>query len=668
MSTSLTWKETLITDYLEDKNFAELLLLENESVTSINIIVPHILQKYEKITGNFDNVLIFKAGTGSGKSSTLPFNIYKKFNLNYGTIIVAQPRILTTQQNSSFVAKINGLTMGKEIGYKNGANEILPTDKFNILYVTHQIINNLMFSISPEKFTKKYPVVILDEIHESSSEITLVYFLVKEFIKKGCKSLFIFTSATLNEITIASYFNINFRNFYNFMYVKGNDENMKVNTFYFNENEKITEYLKNILDKTFIFGKYSENLKTISRKNDDKTPLIDTVIFCPTTNFINSIINIINNLYKDDIEKKNIVVISYKADDNKYKTINDITYNKMVEDYERKVSMIIVGTTVLETGVTIRRLNTVIDLGLKNDNISPVIGNFSNTVILPISESELLQRKGRAGRVGEGNYYSFFTKKAVSYLAKHDDIPGIKYPIPKIFVTKDFSINIILKYYQKISFDILKKENTNLVEFINFFDIDFFKLPLLSKSIKPFYINFDMINKIPFDMYIESFNYLFKQKLLNKNFSLSINGLIAFFFNNNISMTYMMTLLLLEELNPIDICYILSIFDKYETFEIKYIQGIRRKNNLFQIIVALKNLIIKDLTGKSLNEEDFKIINLHGYQTIQENFIDTFNLVFNFINKFNFYKTMNKQSYFKNEINDISKKINYLEKNIFISY
>lgn len=652
MTTSLTWTNTLITKNIEDKRLASMLELENENTLTIDVIMPHIFNFYKDI--NNSRIMILKAGTGSGKSSTFPYNIWKYFKLRFGSILVAQPRRNTTQSNSTFVAKLNNLTMGKEIGYQNGINRLKPEDPYNMLYITHQIINNIILSSNFENFTSKYPIVLLDEMHESSYEVDLIYFLVKNLINKGCKSLFIFTSATLNEEKIASYFNVKTNIFPLFIHVKGNDENMKVNMFSPKDDDRdIINYIRSALEKTFIFGRFSKNLEKISRKNDDNTPLIDTVIFCPSFQFINNFIKIITELFKNDIDDKNIVIISYNADDGTYNTINEKIYKKMNDDYERISSLIVVGTNVLETGVTIRRLNTVIDTCLKNDRINPIVGNINNVIVQPISESELLQRKGRAGRVGEGNYYSFYTEKSLLYISNHDEIPGMKYPIPKTFITNDFAMNIILTYYQKLSMIQLNKDGIG--EKIH--DISFDKIIELGKLIKPIYIDFKMINPIPFDIYIESYNYLFKYNLLNIDFSLSINGLISDYFNNKIIMTSLIIKYLIQGVNSLDIIWILSLLDKYENFELKFIKGIPRNMPLNKLIVSLKNLVQKDLNFEKFEDNDFQVIGVFTWDIIQKNFIDVFITVYNFINKFNYIQNNYIKSYFNNEIDEL--KINF---------
>jgi hypothetical protein len=318
----------------------------------------------------------------------------------------------------------------------------------------------------------------------------------------------------------------------------------------------------------------------------------------------------------------------------------------MNEDYDRTTSLIVIGTNVLETGVTIRRLNTVIDTCLKNDRIELIIGNFSKTIVQPISESELLQRRGRAGRVGEGNYYSFYSEKSISFISEHEDIPGAKYPIPKTFITKDFALNIILMYYQTIAINQLHEDGIG--EYLQKMSFD--KVLELSKKIKPFYIEFDMINNIPFDIYVESFNYLFKHHLLNPDFSLSVNGLIAKYFDNKIVMISLLIKYLLQKINPIDIIWILSLLDKYENFDFKFILGINKQTPTNTLIESLKNIVKKNLKFEPLTEKDHEIIDIYVWDNIQKNFIDVFSMVYNFVNRFNFMQNNLFPSYFKGEI------------------
>ena len=61
--------------------------------------------------------LVFTAPPGSGKSTMLPLFLSEMPELK-GEVVVLQPRRLAARMLASSVASMNGLTIGKEIGYQ----------------------------------------------------------------------------------------------------------------------------------------------------------------------------------------------------------------------------------------------------------------------------------------------------------------------------------------------------------------------------------------------------------------------------------------------------------------------------------------------------------------------------------------------------------------------
>lgn len=76
--------------------------------------------------------------------------------------------------------------------------------------------------------------------------------------------------------------------------------------------------------------------------------------------------------------------------------------------YKRAV---IVATNVAEASITLRRLRYVVDTGYAKVNIYDPIENTNKTQILPISQSSVVQRRGRVGRMADGYVYHLYDDK-----------------------------------------------------------------------------------------------------------------------------------------------------------------------------------------------------------------------------------------------------------------
>ena len=103
----------------------------------IDIIVEIIKTKL-KCLNIYSNHFYFLLGrTGSGKSTALPVYLYNDINSN---VMITEPKINLTVGNVNSILSIpefnKMLSLGKNIGYKNGLNTVNVSDSHNITFIT----------------------------------------------------------------------------------------------------------------------------------------------------------------------------------------------------------------------------------------------------------------------------------------------------------------------------------------------------------------------------------------------------------------------------------------------------------------------------------------------------------------------------------------------------
>ena len=80
-------------------------------------------------------------------------------------------------------------------------------------------------------------------------------------------------------------------------------------------------------------------------------------------------------------------------------------------DENKDIRKIIVATNIAETGITLKRLKYVIDIGLLNEVIFDPILNSSEAQILIAPQNSLIQRHGRVGRTGHGVVFCLYKEE-----------------------------------------------------------------------------------------------------------------------------------------------------------------------------------------------------------------------------------------------------------------
>lgn len=325
---------------------------------------------YDEIVNSVDSnqVTIITAETGAGKSTQVPQYLAEH---GYDRVIVTQPRILAARNLCKRVreewAERNTEDSSELVGYRT-AHERDDSGKTKILYCTDglQLVRELT-GIG----IKTKQVLILDEVHEWNENMEVLIAWAKRRAEEEPAFKLVIMSATLDEKPLADYY--------------GTQAIIKIPGRYFPVEKREGE---DLLHELF------EQLKS---------PGKNILTFLPGKAEIQSI----SEALKTRAEEAGVPIIPLHSQ------LELEEQQKAFESYPN--GKIILSTNIAQTSVTIGDIDMVIDSGLERR--SEVRDGVEGLFISQISQADILQRAGRAGRTKPGEYV----------LAPFDTIPSVKF-------------------------------------------------------------------------------------------------------------------------------------------------------------------------------------------------------------------------------------------------
>jgi len=450
-----------------------------------------------------DKIVILKSATGSGKSTVFPTEFYLRFfNKMKKNIIVTQPRILTTisipkdiSSVESYQAKNRtdgmGIELYKNIGYQTKEYIKKPLEK-GILFCTIGVLLQFLKNMNKDIFLNKYGCIIIDEAHERTTNLDLIFYYTKTLFNEipldKCPFLII-ASATMDVNKYAKYY--------------------KTKTIFeiIGTSHKIdTHYLK--YDSSNLYDSIINTIKDIHNDNQNKEDIInksDIIVFIPSQSYILKLKNKILELNNELTNKLFPIALdskAFKSSDINYQALFEDLNNLTLENNNKVTRKVIIATNIAETGITINSLKYCIDTGLVNQlEYNPVI-NSNILIIKPTTRSMVLQRKGRVGRKQPGIFYPIFTQETFNKMI------DIQYPEIYTENITTSLLNIIIVNYNKTINKYIETDNLfnniNNIKYDNIKfekNIDIYNLDLLDK---PTYIS---VNSSLYKLYISGIIY-----------------------------------------------------------------------------------------------------------------------------------------------------------------
>lgn len=389
-----------------------------------------------------DKIIILKSATGSGKSTVFPTEFYLRFHsIMKKNIIVTQPRILTAVSIPKTIAsepaykKENrddgqGIELYKNIGYQTKEYIRKPIEK-GILFCTIGVLLQFLKNMPLENLFNKYGCIIIDEAHERSTNLDLIFYYLKQIYTKNNiidAPFLVIASATMNVKKYAKYYGTK-----TIFEIIGTSYPIQ------------TTYLK--FDSENIFNSIISTILDIHNSNiNDNLDTSDIIVFIPSISYINKLKLKILEL-NNDLNKK---LYPIALDSEGYRASGD-DYNALFENIknlninrEKVFRKVIIATNIAETGITIESLKYCIDSGLVNQLEYNPIHNCYSLLIKPVTQSMALQRKGRVGRKHPGQFFPIYTDYMFNKMQE------IQYPE---ILTEDLTsilLNIIIVKYSDI--------------------------------------------------------------------------------------------------------------------------------------------------------------------------------------------------------------------------
>ena len=349
-----------------------------------------------------NQIILITSGTGSGKTVLLPkFCLHA---LNYkGKIAITLPKQIIAKSAAEFSALTLDVELGNQVGYQyKGSDKKFKSENNNLLYATD---GTIVARLLNDPLLKDFDAVIIDEAHERKVQIDFLIYLLKQVIKKRPEFKIIIMSATVNVDIFKKYFGK-----YKFKHIDvGSKTNYLIESIFLKKNLNNRDYI----EKGF------EIINKIIKEDDVTKEGAHDILF-----FVTSVAETIKvcELLNDKKYVNELCVEVYSGID---KDKQNIVQDKDLYKKDGKNRKIVIGTNVAESSLTIDGIKFVIDSGLELSSSYNYVLDCHTLNKQLITQAQVKQRMGRAGRTEEGVCYHLYTKDTLEEMKKFPE-PDIK--------------------------------------------------------------------------------------------------------------------------------------------------------------------------------------------------------------------------------------------------
>lgn len=313
--------------------------------------------------------------------------------------------------------------VGHIVGFQVRLNSAFNPKTGRILYCTTGI---LLRQIQTDPYLNKCTHVILDEAHERDVNTDLLMNLMREALKNNPNLKLIIMSATIDINLFKTYFNDP-----PVMHIPGFAYPVK--SYYLGDIKKLNmvrtceNWYKN--NPAVIYEDISKVVQWIHKNKPEGAILV----FLPGWEEIVKIKNSLLSIYNDS--QCSIVTIHSK-----------LSYEDQKRIFRRVppgVRKIILATNIAETSVTVDDIVYVIDCGIQKETKFDTDKGVMCIDNQQISQSSMLQRRGRAGRVSPGECYHIYPKECSEQMSKYSLPEILRVSLTKIVLdAKVYSHNM----------------------------------------------------------------------------------------------------------------------------------------------------------------------------------------------------------------------------------
>lgn len=378
-----------------------------------------IVEIYEWLKEPGHQVAIVKGGTGSGKSTALPYwlifppeGIPSDFFTRDGQIAITQPRILATTGVADYLGSLMGSSVGKgfDIGYRYSKDR--NADKSNAAFLA---TDGILINMVKNGELADLSVVMIDEAHERSLNIDILLHLLKDQLPLYPHLKLLIVSATINAESFLNYFGsdtaklIEFEPKSKFSY--------EVN--YAEESEKISYEEPIRLKKQLVGALVKKALWLLEEQADGRRPYGHVLSFLQGVNPIKEAVEAMRIAVAANPKLRNMVEVLPL-----YSALTEEESNRAIRITEPSKIRVIVATNVAEASITVDGVVYVIESGVENQAQWEVEDTKKSVELRLISKANARQRFGRSGRTRNGEVFCLYTKMQFEQM--------LDFPIPAI--------------------------------------------------------------------------------------------------------------------------------------------------------------------------------------------------------------------------------------------
>lgn len=360
-------------------------------------------------------VLVLVGETGSGKSTHVPHLLLRSAWSRRGPIIVTQPRILATEAIPSFVARLNGSSLGPgaEVGYTHSRDDQYDR-RTRLLFMTDgKLINDIISGR-----IGNYSVVMIDEAHERSVNIDVILGLMRDQLALFPHLRLIIASATIDQKSFVDFFGGSEHVGYVYSgsrlhdvepHYWGEEEWWKpLNEGQFPDREALPATIAGLVRQ--LWGPAGHGAR--SDPGDGHI-----LVFLPGSDEIELTVSRIRAL-----GLPNLLCLPLHASLPSAEQQRAIAPESPRDQRRRRV---IVSTNVAETSLTVEGVRHVIDSGYIKVSTWNPLGRVTELRTLWHSQAGCRQRWGRAGRLAPGDAWLLYTREQFDALFPPFTAPGV---------------------------------------------------------------------------------------------------------------------------------------------------------------------------------------------------------------------------------------------------
>ena len=370
------------------------------------------LHELPQLNSYIDKFMLISAGTGTGKSVSIPPTLY--INLKdtiHRNIVTTQPRIISAVRTvQEDIVKYFPLKIGEDVGFQTGPMSRLP--RRGLIYMQINILLQQIKTYTDEEFMAKYSCVIIDEAHERSIDTDLLLLLLRALVMRQWRNpmcpLVICMSATLELGRFVEYFTER-KPHASVEVIEILGKSFPI------ENHFLSSTAGNYM------WKIVDTIKHIH--STYKTAGEDILVFMSGDQQIDVLMSILNKLNgSPEYTNKLFFLIKLTSKVFRRGSKEMIQIESPIEQLKINdqpvLRRIIISTNFAEISVTINSLKFVIDSGIKNAvEFDP--SGFTTYINKPITGDSAMQRRGRVGRVSSGHWFPMYTEETYNAMIKN---------------------------------------------------------------------------------------------------------------------------------------------------------------------------------------------------------------------------------------------------------